>query len=68
MQDARVHGLDRRRQSGTAVGEHQLQLLAFQSPRVQIPEQPLPGRLTFALATQEGQQLAGTVQPHPVGH
>ena len=68
MQHPRVDGLDRGRQSGTAVGDDQQQLLALQSAPVQIFQQSFPGGLALASAAQKGQQMAGAVLAHPVGH
>ena len=42
MPHPRIDGANRRRQTGAALGENQLQGLAFQSAPVQISEQRLP--------------------------
>src|SRR5207244_12980253 len=49
----RIHRGDRGRQTRTAVGDDQRQVLAFRPAPIQILEQSLPIRLTFALAAQK---------------
>ncbi len=68
MPGPRIDGGDRRRQSGTTVGDDQLQVLAFQPAPVQVLQQPLPIALTLAAGLQKGQQLASSVAPHSVSH
>ncbi len=65
---SRIHGRDRRGQARTAVGDHQLQPPAPQSPAIQIIQQSFPGGLAFALGPHKGQQLTATVGAHSVGH
>jgi hypothetical protein len=64
----RIHGLDRRRQASTAVGNDQSQGFALQPAPVQILEQGFPVRLALALAAQKRQQVTGAVAAHPIGH
>ena len=68
MPGARIYRLHGRLQTGTAVGDDQAQVLAFQSTPVQILEQTFPLGLTFALAAPKGQQVAAAVAAHSVGH
>ena len=63
-----IDGFQRRRQSRSAVAEHQLQLPAGQSAPLQIPQKSLPGSLALAPCAHEGQQLPLAVRAHPVGH
>src|SRR4029077_13706079 len=68
MTRPRIYARDRRRQTRTAVGDDQSQVLALQPSSVQILQQALPVRLTFSLAAQEGQQMPSAVAPHPIAH
>ena len=68
MPHPRIDGGNRRRQAGTAVGNDQAQLLAFQPAPVEISEQAFPVGLALALAAHKRQQVAGAIAAHPVGH
>jgi len=50
MSYTRIHGLQGGCQPRTTIGDNQLQLLAFQAPPVQIPQQTFPSWLALSLA------------------
>src|SRR5712691_6761343 len=68
MPHARINRANRRRQAGTAVGENQAERLAFQSAPIEIFQQRLPVRLTFALAAQKSQQMPAATAADPIRH
>jgi hypothetical protein len=57
MSHPRIDGWNRRRSTGTAVGDDQAELFAFQPASIQILEQSFPVRLTLSLAPQKRQQM-----------
>jgi hypothetical protein len=68
VQHVRVDHLDGRSQTGTAIGHNERQVLALQTPPVQILQQAFPRHLAFSRTASEGQQLPASVLAHPVGH
>src|ERR1051326_8291919 len=55
MQHPRIHSLDRRGQSRTAISNDQLQPPAFDTAMIEIVEQPFPSQLTLTLAAHESE-------------
>src|SRR5208282_6780558 len=53
MRHSGINGGNRRRQSGTAIGDDQAQLLAFEPAPIQIAEQAFPVGLALALAAHK---------------
>src|SRR5882724_1493594 len=68
MPHARINRANRRPQAGTAVGENQAESLAFQSAPIEIFQQRLPVRLTFARAAQKSQQMPAAIAADPIRH
>src|SRR6478672_12248055 len=68
MQRPRIDRRNSCRQTRTAIGHNQLQVLALQPAPVQILQQSFPVALTLALAAQKGQQLPAAVASHSISH
>jgi len=49
----------------TTIGHDHLQLVALQSPAIEIVQQPFPVCLALSLGTQKGQQFPAAIGLHP---
>ena len=68
MRHAWVDRLQCRRQPGTAIGHHKLELPPLEASSIQIHQQPFPRRLALPRAPGKPKQVPRAIGSNPVGH